>query len=314
MPVWNDKQSLQKAGDRMRQGSSDTFCGKAVSKDKISEIIEIVATCQGLSRAELANTVCELFSWKRPSGALKTVECRPFLESLDAQGIIRLPGRSKQGRPKNAKTKIRKTKQAATQRPITGQLSELSPVLLRRVKTIGQRQLWYDYIDRYHYLGYQLPFGTQLRYFIEAGKEPYHVLGCMQFSSPAWKMAPRDNWIEWNDEQRRHNLQKIINNSRFLIFPWVKVKNLASSVLALAAKTVPDDWRRCYGYRPVLLETLVDQRRFKGTCYKAANWVHVGTTTGRGRMDRENARHGMAPKEIYMYPLTARFRQELLSL
>lgn len=314
MPVWNDKQSLQKAGDRMQQGSSDTFCGKAVSKDKISEIIEIVATCQGLSRAELANTVCELFSWKRPSGALKTVECRPFLESLDAQGIIRLPGRSKQGRPKNAKTKIRKTKQAATQRPITGQLSELSPVLLRRVKTIGQRQLWYDYIDRYHYLGYQLPFGAQLRYFIEAGKEPYHALGCMQFSSPAWKMAPRDNWIEWNDEQRRHNLQKIINNSRFLIFPWVKVKNLASSVLALAAKTVPDDWRRCYGYRPVLLETLVDQRRFKGTCYKAANWVHVGTTTGRGRMDRENARHGMAPKEIYMYPLTARFRQELLSL
>jgi hypothetical protein len=136
----------------------------------------------------------------------------------------------------------------------------------------------------------------------------------MQFSSPAWKMLPRDNWIQWNDEQRKRNLQKIINNSRFLIFPWVKVRNLASAVLALAAKTVPDDWRRCYSYRPVLLETLVDRRRFKGTCYKAANWVHVGTTTGRGRMDRENARHGMAPKDIYMYPLVARFRQELLAL
>ena len=298
----------------MEQGSSDTFCGRAVSKDKISEIIEIVATCQGLSRAELANTVCELFCWKRPSGTLKTVECRQFLESLDAQGIIRLPERSNQGRPKNAKTKIRKTKQAATQELIIGELSELSPILLRTVNTIHQRQLWYDYINRYHYLGYQLPFGAQLRYFIEAGKEPYHVLGCLQFSSPAWKMLPRDKWIQWNDEQRKRNLQKIINNSRFLIFPWVKVKNLASAVLALAAKTVPDDWRRCYSYRPVLFETLVDQRRFKGTCYKAANWVHVGTTTGRGRMDRENTRHGMAPKEIYMYPLVARFREELLAL
>jgi Druantia protein DruA len=185
--------------------------------------------------------------------------------------------------------------------------------LLTRVKTQKQRQLWYEYIDRYHYLGYQLPFGAQLRYFIKSGKTDA-VLGCFQFSSPAWTMAPRDRWIGWNNEQRNRNLQKIINNSRFLIFPWVQVKNLASSVLALAAKTVPDDWQRSYGYCPVLMETLVDRKRFKGTCYKAANWLYIGKTTGRGRMDRENKRHGIAVKNIYVYPLTFRFRQELVGL
>ena len=146
-----------------------------------------------------------------------------------------------------------------------------------------------------------------MRYFIKSGTGRALVLGCLQFSSPAWQMAPRDRWIGWNHEQRQRNLQKIINNSRFLIFPWVRVKNLASSVLALAVKTVPDDWQGCYGYRPVLMETLVDQKRFKGTCYKATNWVHVGATTGRGRMDRENRRHGMAIKEIYLYPLSLSF-------
>ena len=124
-------------------------------------------------------------------------------------------------------------------------------------------------------------------------------------------MAERDRWIGWSQEQRSRNLQKVINNSRFLILPWVHVKNLASSALGLAARIVPDDWRRCYGLQPVLLETLVDTERFKGTCYKASNWQHIGKTTGRGRMDRENQRHGMAVKDIYVYPLTSRFRQEL---
>jgi hypothetical protein len=127
-------------------------------------------------------------------------------------------------------------------------------------------------------------------------------------------MLPRDRWIGWTDEQRKANLQKIINNSRFLILPWVKVKNLASSALSLAVKTVSADWLGCYGYRPVLMETLVDRKRFKGTCYKAANWTHIGKTTGRGRMDRENKRRGVSVKEIFVYPLTLRFRQELAIL
>lgn len=295
----------------MRQTFSETFCGQVVSKDQLDEIIEIVATFPRLSCAELANTICELFSWKRPTGKLKTAECRQFLDRLDSKGIIELPA-AKNRRPKGVKNKVKRTSQAEIQVAVSGNLKEISPIFLKRVETREQRELWYEYVDRYHYLGYRLPFGAQLRYFIKSGARHAVILGCLQFSSPAWKMAPRDGWIQWNDEQRKRNLQKIINNSRFLILPWVKVKNLASSVLALAAKTVPDDWHRCYGYRPVLMETLVDQKRFKGVCYKAANWIHVGTTTGRGRMDRENKRHGMAPKEIYVYPLSARFRQALL--
>jgi hypothetical protein len=296
----------------MQPISSERFCGQAISKEQLSELVEIVTIFRKLSRAELANTICELFSWKRPTGKLKTVECRQFLERLDAKGIIDLPVRKKQY-AKRSKTAVFRSRQANFQATISVKLSELSPILLTRVKTQEQRQLWYEYIDRYHYLGYQLPFGAQLRYFIKSGKTDA-VLGCFQFSSPAWTMAPRDRWIGWNNEQRNRNLQKIINNSRFLIFPWVHVKNLASSVLALAAKTVPDDWQRSYGYCPVLMETLVDRKRFKGTCYKAANWLYIGKTTGRGRMDRENKRHGMAVKNIYVYPLTFRFRQELVGL
>jgi hypothetical protein len=296
----------------MQPISSEKFCGQAISKEQLSELVEIVTTFPKLSHAELANTICELFSWKRPTGKLKTVECRQFLERLDAKGIINLPVRKKQY-AKRSKTAVFRSRQTNFQATISVKLSELSPILLPRVKTQEQRQLWYEYIDRYHYLGYQLPFGAQLRYFIKSGKTDA-VLGCFQFSSPAWTMAPRDRWIGWNNEQRNRNLQKIINNSRFLLFPWVHVKNLASSVLALAAKTVPDDWQRSYGYCPVLMETLVDRKRFKGTCYKAANWLYIGKTTGRGRMDRENKRHGMAVKNIYVYPLTFRFRQELVGL
>jgi len=292
--------------------SSEKFCGQIVTREQLLEIIEIIDTFPNLSRTELANTVCELFSWKRPTGKLKSVECRQFLERLDANGVIHLPLCRKQF-VKKSKTKVRRTVQSDSQATISVKLRELSPILLARVVSKEQRQLWYAYVDRYHYLGYQLPFGAQMRYFIKSGAT-HDILGCLQFSSPAWRMAPRDRWIGWNDEQRQRNLQKVICNSRFLIFPWVQVKNLASSVLALAVKTVPDDWQSCYGYRPVLMETLVDKKRFKGTCYKAANWIHMGKTTGRGRMDRDHKQHGASVKEIFVYPLISGFRQELAGL
>jgi len=295
----------------MLGSDSMTFCGRCFSIDEIAQISEIVSSCSGLSRTELASTVCELFSWKRPNGKLKTVECRQFLECLDDKGIIRLPQR-RYRRP--FKTKAIKSHTQDVQSAISSSLSGLGPVFLSRIHIRDQRQRFYEYVEQYHYLGYKQPFGAQLRYFIEAGKEKEYLLGCLQFSSPAWKMAQRDRWISWDEAQRKHNLQKIVSNSRFLLLPWIKVKNLASHVLAMAAKVVPLDWEACYGYRPVLFETLVDSRRFKGTCYKAANWIHVGATTGRGRMDRKNKRQGKSPKEIYLYPLTGSFRQELLSL
>jgi hypothetical protein len=294
----------------MRTPEGESFCGQEVKAETLSEIREIVQSCSGLSRTELANTVCELCGWKRPHGGLKAVECRQFLEQLESRGLIVLPeGRS--GRPPGVKTRVQRTESGEEREVFSGTVGELSPLKLGRVISKGQREQWYELVDRYHYLGYQVPFGAQVRYFIENrdGKR----LGCLQFSSPAWKMAPRDRWIGWNKEQRGCNLQKIINNSRFLILPWVQVKNLASAILALACRVVPGDWEQQYGIRPVLVETLVDTSRYRGTCYQAANWTHLGSTSGRGRQDREHARHGKAPKAIYVYPLTSRFREALLA-
>jgi hypothetical protein len=294
----------------MPASASESFCGNTITKKQLTEIEWIVSIFPNLTRTELANTICELYSWKRPSGKLKTVECRQFLERLDGKGTIQLPA-CQTHYAKRTNFTINKTDSTNPRSRISVELRDLSPVLLSRVCTWAERQLWYEYVDRYHYLGYRLPFGAQLRYFIKSGISRDR-LGCLQFSSPAWRMAARDRWIGWNDNQRKRNLQKVVNNSRFLLFPWVQVKNLASSVLALSVKKVPVDWCECYGYRPVLMETLVDQNKFQGTCYKAANWIHVGETTGRGRMDRHNKRQGKATKRIYLYPISKRFRQELM--
>lgn len=296
----------------MENLSSITYNGRTFSDQEIQEIHEIISSCHGLSRTELANTVCELLSLKRATGRLKTVECRQFLEYLESKSLIDLPER-RERRPEGSRTRVSRTVRGGIQVPLSGPISQFSPISLTRVLTKEQRDLWYEYIDRYHYLGYQLPFGAQLRYFVETGGKERTILGCLQFSSPAWKMHPRDRWIGWSEAQRRRHLQKIINNSRFLILPWVQIKYLASFILGMVVRRIGEDWESQYGYRPVLLETLVDCRRFQGTCYKAANWVYVGTTTGRGRMDRENRRHGLAPKAIYLYPLTRRFREELLA-
>ena len=292
----------------MAEEISERFCGCDINNREIDEIREIVSTCSGISRTELANTVCELFEWKRPTGKLKTVECRQFLEDLHNKGIISLPER-RAVRPAKVRGKAKRTENAKRSKEISGPVKQFLPLSLIRVETKAQRDLWCEYVDRYHYLGYRIPFGAQLRYFVESSDE--RVLGCLQFSSPGWKMAARDGWIGWNDLQRQRNLQRVVNNSRFLIFPWVKVKNLASSILALAIRRIADDWETQYGIRPVILETLVDKSRYAGTCYKASNWIHVGVTSGRGRMDRNHARHGQSPKDIYLYPLTSRFRKEL---
>ncbi|MFA7062075.1 MAG: Druantia anti-phage system protein DruA [Pedobacter sp.] len=286
-----------------------TFLGHTLSDIDLAEIREVIDTCRNLSRTEIANTICELFSWERPSGKLKTVECRQFLEQLESMGLVNLPLQRTSNPNSILISPSEKTNPTSI---ISCDLNDLLPISITKVTTKAQRQLWYEFVERYHYLGYRLPFGAQLRYFIELNNHPTTYLGCLQFSSPAWKMTCRDKWIAWDDRQRAKNLQKIICNSRFLILPWIQIKNLASFTLALALRQVADDWNRVYGIKPVLVETLVDRQRFKGTCYKAANWRYLGETTGRGRMDRVNRRRDLSPKDIYVYPLTQRFRQELL--
>ena len=288
------------------------FCGKKVSQKEQQLILEIVDRFKRLARTELASTLCELLAWVRPNGKLKTVECRQFLELLQHQKRVALPDKRVRSKPVRATIAFTKASQAKA--PLQGPLKDLRPVSLDIVQTDKDRALWKELIERYHYLGYRIPFGAHLRYLIHArpDTETKTLLGCLQFSSPAWRMAARDQWIGWSDSLRASNLQSIINNSRFLILPHVQVHNLASHVLSLAARQIVRDWQAQYHIKPLLIETLVDINLFSGHCYRAANWQEVGVTTGRGRQDRQHQRHDVAPKRVFLYPLHKQAREQLL--
>ena len=284
--------------------------GLEVGGEQIELIAGVVSSCGALSRTELAATVCELLRFKRANGRLKKRECRDLLQRLHELEHIALPAKA-QGRPEGSRTSVPNTRLGAAQRRISGQVADLAPVRVHRVSSRSDHALWRELVGRHHYLGYATAYGASLRYLVTIQRPQEAVVGCLQFSSPAWRLAARDRWIGWSERQRLRQLQRVVNQSRFLILPWVEVKNLASHVLALASRHVAVDWQECYGIRPLLLETLVDAKRFAGTCYRAANWIPVGETSGRGRMDREHRRHGAAPKLCFLYPLTAQVRQQL---
>lgn len=285
------------------------FCGKSVSANEQQLILEIIDRYQGLARTELASTLCELLNWIRPNGKLKTVECRQFLESLHQRGILRLPDKRSQAKRRNSKISL--TQSSEANETLQGPLKNFRPIRLTPVTNDSDRTLWKELIERYHYLGYRVPFGAHLRYFIHSAGLKATILGCFQFSSPAWRMAARDKWIGWSDVIRGNNLQHIINNSRFLILPHVKIKNLASHVLSLVTCQVVEDWHAHYCLKPLLIETLVDQNKFSGGCYRAANWIEVGVTTGRGRQDSQHQRHNAVPKRIFLCPLQKNARAQL---
>jgi len=272
---------------------------------------QIIIDFPRLSQAELAHTVCELLEWRRPNGKLKSIECVEWLQTL--QQTSELPAL-----PELRITKPRGPQRVPTDclsdpRPLVrGRLSDYQPLRLELVEDLPGRRLFQQYIQRYHPLGFRFPYGAQLRYFVRSSDPSVEVLACLLFTSAAWKMAPRDAWIGWSDPARRANLPLLVNNGRFLILPWVEVPHLASHILALAARRLPADWLSAYAVRPVLLETLVD-RPYSGTCYRAANWVLVGQTQGRGRMDRTHQAHGTC-KDILLYPLEAGWRPRLCQL
>jgi hypothetical protein len=285
-----------------------TFCGRTFGSHELELMRQIAAQFSALGVTEISRTVCELLEWKRPNGRLKNQECRQLLERLAAEGILALPEVRKLGGrgPRRADVSA----PCLQPEPVECAVSECAPLELILVAGKAESRLWREQVERYHYLGCRVPFGANLRYWV---RNRQRELACLLWSSPAWKMQPRDAWIGWSDEQRRRNLPSIVNNGRFLILPWVRVKGLASKILALSARQMPRDWETRYGHRPLLLETLVDAARFRGTCYRAANWIYVGQTTGRGRMDREHQKHGAAIKDIFLYPLVLNVRQRLCS-
>ena len=253
------------------------FSGRAFSVQEVTLIREIVRDCSGLSRMELARTVCELLRWRRPNGRLKARECREFLERLDAGGALVLPDK-RQGRAVGSVTRVPRTAAGEPGPPLLGSVRDVEPLQVERVREPAQRLLFRELVGRYHYLGHTVPFGAHLRYLVFASRPARAVVGCLQFSSPAWRMAARDRWIGWDDATRARNLQRVVNNSRFLLLPWVAVSNLASAVLARGLGQLVMDWPHHYQLEPWLVETLVDPCRHHGGCYRAANWVALGAT------------------------------------
>ena len=207
------------------------FSGRAFSDREVTLIGKVVRDCSGLSRMELARTVCELLRWRRPNGKLKARECREFLERLDAEGALVLPDK-RRGRGVGSVTRVPRTAAGEPGRPLVGSVRDIEPLEVELVQEPAQRLLFRELVGRYHYLGHRVPFGGHLRNLVFASKPVRAVVGCLQFSSPAWRMAVRDRWVGWDDGTRARNLQRVVNNSRFLLLPWVGVKNLASAVLA----------------------------------------------------------------------------------
>jgi hypothetical protein len=289
-----------------------TFCGRSFSITELELVRGIVAEFASLGITEISRTVCELLEWKRPNGGLKNLECRQMLERLCGQGLLSLP-ELRRTKPRGPQA-VHLTARSDPQAEMGGSAGQYEPLRLQLLEgeSGGDSALFREYLDRYHYQRYRVPFGAHVRYLVRSERCPERVLACLMWTSPAWKLAERDRWIGWSAEQRARNLQFIVNHSRFLILPWVRVNSLASKILSHCVRQLPADWEKRYSYRPLLLETLVETERFRGTCYKAANWIHLGATQGRGRMDRYHEVKG-TPKMLFVYPLCRRAQQRLVA-
>lgn len=278
--------------------------GRKFTAQEIQDIQETVESC-GLSWHELLHTICEHLKWVTPAGQNKVASCAKALSMLEAEGLVRLPAKqSCQG----SKQTIALGERTEPEEELRGTVRDYAPIGVRPVMGKEEMGLWNEYVQRHHGLGYKRPWGAHQRYFIEGGGG--RRLGCLLFGAAAWALTERDQWIGWTERDRAQRLNWVVGNTRFLIFPWVQVRNLASTALALAAARIGKDWQERYGYAPVLLETFVEPKQYQGTCYQAANWIRLGMTAGRGRMDR-HTQYLSSPKIIYVYPLRPDFRESL---
>ena len=231
-------------------GSGCLRCaGRTFSEAELQIVAEVVANGGSLSRAQLMGRVCQRLRWRRPSGALKVRECRDLLEAMEHDGRLRLPPKRNVGRPLGSRTQVPRTAAGEPGQPLLGTVGQFGTVSLQPVTTGGEHGWWRELIGRYHYLGYRVPFGAQMRYLAFVSHPAPTVVAALQLSSPAWRLAVRERWIGWDEPTRARNLQRVVNNSRFLVLPWVRVKNLASRLLSLLAGRLAVDWARPLCYR-----------------------------------------------------------------
>ncbi len=296
----------------LRQENATWWQGdREIVAEDVAYIRTFVKRFPGLSRTELTCTLCEHLEWLTPAGRPKFEACSKLLARMEEAGELRLPSLRKDKSHPGPRSCAPRRPSARTDppAPLERPLSELETVRLRLASDPEDERLWNEYVERYHPLGYKKPFGYWARYFIDSGA---HRLGCILLSGAAKALGARERWIGWSDRQRLANLPWVVNNSRFLIFPWVEVANLASHVLGQLARRVGEDWEVRWGYRPLLLETFVDPAHFQGSCYRAAGWALLGRTTGEGLV-RPGKQYRTSPKLIFAKPLQADFRVLLCS-
>jgi len=276
------------------------YCGRDFTPEELEQIRSLIKNNPKYNRTRISTEVCEMFQWLKPDGKLKDMSCRVAMLRMEKDGLIELPPSTRTKRPVK---KIVFTPATAPQSPVLCPVNKLPQLHLQMV-TKTTSALWNEYIERYHYLGHSPLPGAQLRYFITTDEQ---IIALTGFGAAAWQTAPRDQFIGWNHDQRKKNLHLIVNNARFLILPWIQSKNLASKILSLTIRLLPDDWEKRYTIRPVLMESFVQKDRFAGTCYKAANWTHVGETKGRGKLGPAG-KISVPIKDIWVYPLDKKFK------
>ncbi len=284
------------------------YRGRSVDSGDVAFIRQLIAENPGLSRRRLSARLCEAWNWVQANGAPCDMVCRGLMLALHRAGHIELPAK-RYSVPNNVVAHRRPARELPfDQEPIAGPLADLGPLQLRQVRRAEGEAVFDQLLADHHYLGYRRPVGEHLKYLVSAGDRP---VACMAWSSAPRHLAPRDQFIGWSKEERIRGLHRIAYNTRFLILPWVKVPHLASHLLGRVARTISADWQRLYCHPIELLETFIDPGRFRGTCYRAANWFCLGRTTGRGHQDSTN-RPNRSLKELWVYPLRPDFRTRLL--
>ncbi len=273
------------------------FRGRKFSNQDINIIKDKIEKHPDYSKTKISKLICEILNWRQPNGGLKVTALLEAMRWMEKAELIKLPIGRKCGGYRRTTIWKEKTELAIREEEI--EEISLDKIRLEMISWTGQEKRWNYLIDKYHYLGYRTPVGHHLKYLIYIEDK---ILGCIGFSDGVLKLNIRDTWIGWNIEERERNLRFVINNNRFLILPFIKVKNLASKILSIATKQVPRDWEVIYKYRPVLVETFVHAGKFIGTCYKASNWLYLGRTQGKGRRGMKYFIHNQ-PKDVFVYPL-----------
>ncbi len=284
-----------------------TYRGKRIDEDQLSFIKELIAANPTLSRRRLSAKLCEAWNWVQANGQARDMVCRGMLLELHRAGLIQLP--AKRFSPPNPLAHRAQPEPLLdlSWEPMECPLAKLGPIEIRQVRRTAHEKLFGSLLAAHHYLGYTRPVGEHLKYVYFARGTP---IACMAWSSAPRHLGPRDRFIGWTPAQRRANLHLLAYNTRFLILPWVRVPHLASHLLARTAREISKDWQQLYHHPIHLLETFIDPQRFRGSCYRAANWIYLGLTSGRGKNDQTN-RANRPLKQLWVYPLSGSFRRKL---